>query len=201
MPPDHTTLSLMKTRRTPKLKGVVAPGPTGAQLDELLTIAARVPDHGKLVPWRFVVIHGGAGGPGAKLGEVAAAALVARQPGVDGAKVEEVRTRFGAVPLTVAVVSCVKGDPTEPSRPHPSVPVLDQELSAGAVCMNYIIAAKAMGFGVVWLTEWLARDAAVLAAIGVKGTERVAGFLYTGTAPEGREDRPRPVMGEIVTVL
>jgi len=85
--------------------------------------------------------------------------------------------------------------------PHPKVPVFDQVLSAGAVCMSYIIAAKAMGFGVVWLTEWMAEDAAVRAALDVKEGERIAGFLYTGTAGEGREERPRPVLGEIVTVL
>jgi nitroreductase len=188
-------VDLLKQRRSPKLRSIGEPGPTRAQLEELLAIAARVPDHAKLVPWRFIVVAGGAR---ARLGEVAAEA--ARQGAMDQAKVEEMRTRFSGVPVTVVAVSCVKGDPADPTRAHPSVPAFEQELSCGAACMNYIVAARAMGFGVVWLTEWLATDPAVLGALGVRAGERVAGFLYTGTAP-AREDRPRPALGDVVTWL
>lgn len=188
-------VELLRTRRSPKLRSIGAPGPTRAQMEELLTIASRVPDHAKLVPWRFVVVSGSSA---VRLGEVAAAALAARTPGVDAVKVEEVRTRFAAVPLTLVVVSCIKGDPADPSRAHPSVPAFEQELSCGAACMNYIVAARAMGFGVVWLTEWMAGDDAVRGALGVREGERIAGFLYTGTAP-AREDRPRPALEDVVT--
>lgn len=198
MSASESLLEMLKTRRSPKLKALVAPGPSGAELEELLTIAARVPDHGKLVPWRFVVIAGEAR---ARLGEVAARAFKERNPGADASRAEEARARFSSVPVTVAVVSSVKGDPADPARAHPSIPRFEQELSAGAVCMSYIIAARAMGYGVVWLTEWYAAEPAVLRALGVGENERVAGFLYTGTMAEGREDRLRPEMGRIVTRL
>lgn len=195
---DASTLTLLKTRRSPKLRSLLAPGPSGAELEELLQIAARVPDHGKLVPWRFVIIEGNAR---AKLGEVAAGALRARTPAADPAKIEDSRTKFMAAPVVVVVISSPKGDPADPKRPHPSIPVFEQELSAGAVCINYLVAAKAMGYGAVWLSEWMATDAKVLDAIGVRAGERIAGFLYTGTEPGPREERPRPVMSEIVTRL
>jgi nitroreductase len=194
--PDHVTLTLMKTRRSPKLRALVEPGPTPEQLFELLTIAARVPDHGKLVPWRFIVIEGDARG---KLGEIAARAFAARNPAADGAKVEDARTRFSSIPVTVAVVSSVRGDPADPTRPHPVIPAFEQELSAGAVCMSFIIAAKAMGFGAVWLTEWHAYDEMIRGELGVAMEEQIAGFLYVGTIAELREDRPRPDLGRIVT--
>ncbi len=196
MPPSPSTISLLRTRRSPKLRSLVEPGPSPSELDELLTIAARVPDHGKLVPWRFVIIQGAAR---ARLGDVAANSLRTKNPAVDPVKIEEARTRFSAVPLTVVVVSSIKGDPADPSRPHPTIPRFEQELSAGAVCMNYLVAARAMGFAAVWLTEWYAADAAIQAALAIAPHERIAGFLYTGTEPEPREDRPRPVMNQIVS--
>jgi nitroreductase len=196
MPPSPSTLSLLKTRRSPKLRSLVEPGPSSAELDELLTIAARVPDHGKLVPWRFVIIQGAAR---SRLSEIAASSLRAKNPAADPVKIDEARTRFSGVPLTVVVVSSPRGDPADPSRPHPSIPRFEQELSAGAVCMNYLVAAKAMGFAAVWLTEWYAADAAIQSALAIAPHERIAGFLYTGTEPDPREDRPRPVMSQIVS--
>lgn len=196
MTSSSDTIALLKSRRSPKLRTLTTPGPIGAQLDELLSIAARVPDHGKLVPWRFIIVEGDAR---ARLGGIAETALKTRVPTADAAKLEEARTRFSGVPVTVVVVFTPRGDPADPSRPHPSIPVFEQQLSAGAVCMNYLVAAKAMGFAAVWLTEWYADDAAIRSALGVAAHERIAGFLYTGTEPSPREERPRPVMSEIVT--
>ena len=181
-------LDLLKTRRSPKLRTLAEPGPTGAQLDELLTIAARVPDHGKLTPWRFILVQDGAR---AKLGEVVASELSAKDPAAPAVKVEEVRTRFSSIPLTIVVVSS--------PREHPTIPRFEQELSAGALCMNLIIAAKAMGYGAVWLTDWFAQDGAVREELKVGAHERIAGFVYIGTSSEPREDRPRPVLAEIVS--
>ena len=185
---NDSMLDLLKTRRSPKLRTLAEPGPTGARLDELLTIAARVPDHGKLTPWRFILVRGDAR---AALGESVASALKAKDAAAPEAKVEEVRTRFASVPLTVVVVSSPKE--------HPAIPRFEQELSAGALCMNLIIAAKAMGYGAVWLTDWFAQNEAVRAALKVGAHERIAGFIYIGTCGEPREDRPRPVMAEIVS--
>lgn len=196
MPPTSpSTLTLLRTRRSPKLRSLVEPAPSPSELDELLTLAARVPDHGKLVPWRFIIIEGDAR---ARLGEVAAQALRAKSPATPEVRIEEVRTRFAQIPLTVVVVSSVRPDPADPSRPHPTIPAFEQELSAGAVCMAFIVAANAMGYAAVWLTEWFAYDEAVRAALGVAPHEKIAGFLYVGTPSEPRDDRPRPVMSQIV---
>lgn len=190
MPSDPSTLALLKTRRSAKLRSLIEPGPTPAQLDELLTIAARVPDHGKLVPWRFILIHGAARQP---FSDLAAAAQLAADPATPAVKLEETRTRFAAIPLTVVVVSS--------PREHPNIPKFEQELSAGAVCMNLLVAAKAMGFAATWFTEWYATSPAILAALKTTTAERIAGFIYIGTEPEPREDRPRPTLAQITTTF
>ncbi|HZW06416.1 MAG TPA: nitroreductase, partial [Phycisphaerales bacterium] len=165
------------TRRSPALTGLGGPGPSADQLRTILTIGARVPDHGKLTPWRFVVIEGDAR---QRLGEVIGRAW-AEGPGLAcdaGAKVEGIAhwtARMLGVPCCVVVVSS--------PRPSAKVPRWEQELSAGAVCMNVLLAAKGLGFDAVWLTEWYAYDGSVLAALGVSRGgglaegERVAGFI------------------------
>ncbi|HYD02014.1 MAG TPA: nitroreductase [Phycisphaerales bacterium] len=194
-------IETMLTRRSPALTGLGGPGPTGEQLRTILTIGARVPDHGKLAPWRFVVIEGDARH---KLGQVIGQAW-ADGPGLacDGAaKAEGVAhwsARLLGAPCAVVVVSS--------PRPSAKVPRWEQELSAGAVCMNLLLGAKGLGFGAVWLTEWYAYDTAVLAALGVargaglEEAERVAGFIHIGTELHGRADRERPNLDAIVSRL
>lgn len=182
------TLSLLKTRRSVAPQFLKAPGPDADRLDELLTIAARVPDHGKLAPWRFIVFEGEA--------KERAAAIVGerfavRQPEADADKVAFERDRLRHAPLVVAVVSR--------AAEHPKIPVWEQELSAGAVCMNMLVAARAMGFGACWLTNWFAFDREVLAAFGLAPEERIAGFVHIGTAEAVPADRERPALADIVT--
>jgi nitroreductase len=184
----HPMLDLLTTRRSVKPDKLVAPGPSPEQLSALLTLAARVPDHKKLAPWRFVVFEGDAR---AQMGEVFAKACAAedKEP-PSSVRLDFERRRLLRSPLVVAVVSRVV--------PNPVAPEWEQVLSAGAACFNLCIAANAMGFGTCWITEWVAYSPMVAREMGLGEGERIAGFVYIGTAAEKPADRDRPVMSEIV---
>jgi nitroreductase len=181
------TLDLLKKRRSVPPLFLRDPGPDAAQLTEILTSASRVPDHGKLAPWRFIVIEGEAR---AALGERAAACVKADNPAVDERRLEDEKRRFSS-PVIVAVVSR--------ARPHAKIPEWEQVLSAGAVCMNVIIAAHAQGFAANWLTGWCAYDPRIAETLQVSEGERIAGFIHIGTAAESISDRPRPPLDDVVT--
>ena len=183
-------LHLLRTRRSvaPHLLG--QPGPTPEELEALLTIATRVPDHGRLTPWRFLVIEGEAR---ARIGDVIAAAFLADQPQADITRVEQERNRLARAPMVVAVVSR--------SRPHVKIPEWEQALSAGAVAMTLVIAANAMGFSTSWLTEWYAFDRRILETLGLEPDERIAGFVHIGRALEPPVERARPALADVVTRL
>ena len=184
--PSPSTLDLLLTRRSGSAKAMKAPGPNKKQLADILAAAARVPDHGKLFPWRFIIFEG----DGRKrAGDIIAAA--AKADGERDKQVEEERTRFLRAPLVIGVISA--------AREFHKVPVWEQELSAGAACQNILIAATALGFVGNWLTEWYAFHPAVKERIGLKPGERVAGFIYIGTAGDELEERPRPEMDRIVS--
>lgn len=180
-------LELLKTRRSVPGPGLRSPGPNEAQLGELLTVAARVPDHGKLVPWRFILIAGAAVDA---YGEKLAGFLAEDDP---AASPEQLRNQSAKVraPLIVVVVSH--------AGEHPKIPVWEQELSAGAVCMNLENAANALGFGTQWITGWPAYDGRVATLLGIQRGEKVAGFIQIGTPSFKPEDRPRPDLSQIVT--
>jgi nitroreductase len=182
------TLALLKLRRSVPPQFLSAPGPDSSQLDQLLTIAARVPDHGKLAPWRFIVFEGPSRD---KAGDIVAAAFKARNPQADAEKIAFERGRLTQAPLIVAVVS--------KAATHPKIPIWEQELSAGAVCMNLLVAANAMGFGACWLTNWFAFDSDVVSAFGLGADERIAGFIHIGTAEAAPADRERPALADIVS--
>lgn len=181
-------LHLLATRRSVPLPQLGGPGPDAAELERLLTIAARVPDHGKLVPWRFLVIEGEAR---ARAGELIAKAFLAEEPGADEARVAQERGRLSHAPLVVAVIAR--------PRPHPKIPEWEQVLSAGAVCMNLVVAARAMGFSATWLTQWYAFDRRVLDGLGLAPQERIAGFLHIGRPAQIPADRDRPDLAAIVS--
>lgn len=184
----NDTLDLLGARRSVAPRLLAEPGPTAAELDRLLAIAARVPDHGKLVPWRFIVFAGEAR---ARIGEAITQAFRADEPGADAGRIGIERERLMRAPVAVAVVSR--------ARPHPKIPEWEQVLSAGAVCTTLVIAANAMGFATSWLTEWYSYDRRVLDAMGLDHDERIAGVVHIGRAGERPPDRERPDMGKIVT--
>ena len=184
--PSPTTLDLLLSRRSGTAKAMTEPGPDKKELALILQAAARVPDHGKLFPWRFIVFEG----KGRKrMGDVLAEAQKAA--GEKEKHQDEERERFLRAPVVVGVVSRV----TENIK----IPEWEQVLSAGAVCQNMLIAAHAMGYVANWLTEWCAYDAHVKEGLGLKPGERIAGFVYIGTSDVKLEERPRPNMDEIVT--
>jgi len=181
-------LQLLKTRRSFKPAELLPPGPAAAEIDTLLTIASRVPDHGKLAPWRFIVFEGAAR---RAAGEAIGKAFAAKYPDATPAHIEAERERLTRAPLVIAVVSR--------AAPHAKIPEWEQVLSSGAAAMNLVHAACALGYGASWITEWYAYDRAVLDALGLLPHERIAGFVHIGRPPGVPEDRPRPPLNEIVT--
>src|ERR1700732_145965 len=181
-------IALLRTRRSLKPVELVAPGPSPADLDTLLTIASRVPDHGKLAPWRFIVFEGE---PRLKAGEAIVAAFVAKYPDSKPEQIEFERERLARAPLVIAGVSR--------AAPHVKIPQWEQMLSSGAAAMSLVIAAHALGFGATWITEWYAYDRSVLDALGLAPHEEIAGFVPTGPPTQTPEDRPRPALADIVT--
>ncbi len=174
------TLSLLARRRSTLARVMTAPGPDAEQRAALLRLAARVPDHGKLFPWRFITFEGEAR---ARFGDILEARLRDLEPGAPPERFELERNRFTRAPLVIAVIS----DVTENHK----IPEWEQILSAGAVCQTLLVAASAMGFAAQWLTEWYAYDRITRAALGLASGERVAGFIYIGTACEDPSERPR----------
>jgi len=181
-------IELLKNRRSMKPREMTGPGPSPAELETILTIGARVPDHGKLTPWRFIVFEGDAR---VRAGEVIAGVFAKKNPQATAAEVEVEKTRLTDAPLVIGVVSF--------TRPHPKVPAWEQELSAGASAMNIVNAATALGFGACWLTGWFAFDRDVLDGLGLKPDEKFVGFIHIGNVTKPNEDRPRPALSDIVT--
>ncbi len=186
----NATLDLLTTRRSVPPLLLDGPGPSRAELETLLTIASRVPDHGKLAPWRFIVIEGEAR---ARVGKTIAATFRADNPEAGDERLEQERRRLMHAPVVVAVVSRV--------GPHVKIPEWEQGLSVGAAAMNLVVAANGMGFATSWLTEWHAYDRRVLDALGLAPQERMAGYIHIGRAKEVPSDRPRPALADIVTYL
>jgi nitroreductase len=173
------TLALLARRRSSKLMHLADPPPSDGEIDALIRLAGRVPDHGKLGPWRFVVIGGEARDrAGALLADV-----IRNDEGVDQDRIEFVRGWFKRAPVCILVVSSPKT--------NPKVPEWEQQLSAGAACFSLLIAAHALGYAGCWLTEWPAFDARARAALGLAPEERVAGFVYLGTSTQGAAERVR----------
>jgi nitroreductase len=191
-PPKETpvpdALDLLKTRRSVKPREMSGPGPSPTELETILTIGARVPDHGKLAPWRFIVFEGDAR---VRAGEVIANVFARKNPNATPAEIDVEKRRLTDAPLVIGIVSFTK--------PHPKVPPWEQELSAGASAMNMVTAATALGYGACWLTGWFAFDRDVLDGLGLKADEKLAGFIHIGRPTKASEDRPRPALADIVT--
>ena len=181
-----TPLSLLETRRSGKPRDLVAPGPSDVELERILTIAARTPDHGKLTPWRFVIVD-----PGQRqqLAELLARALPEHDPEANAAHYAKALEFAHQAPVMVVLISA-------PIEGH-KIPVWEQQLSCGAVAMNLLHAANALGFVGGWITGWAAYSERVRAAFCEPG-ERIAGFIFLGTPANPLEERPRPTLSDIV---
>lgn len=188
MPRNESLIDYLKTRRSMPAFQMKEPGPSRAEIEEILTLASRVPDHGKLAPWRFIVLTGDA--RKRVTAELAAIAKADRPDLGDEMKLVE-ETRFLRAPVVIAVVST--------AAPHFKIPEWEQVMSAGAVCLNMVIAANALGYVSNWLTEWMAFDARAHRILGVGPGEKVAGFIHVGSTDFPVVERPRPVLSDIVT--
>ncbi|HVY52475.1 MAG TPA: nitroreductase [Devosia sp.] len=188
MPANAALLDYLKTRRSVGIGFLKDPGPTPEELREILTIGTRVPDHGKLAPWRLVVIEGDARlRAGEKLAEIAKR----NNPNLDAASLENERRQFLPAPVTIGVIFSHK--------PLPKAPEMEQLLSAGNVCFNLMHAAFAMGYAASWVTRWFGFDTAAQQMLGARGGERFVGFVHIGTPSAVIEDRERPDLNEVVT--
>lgn len=179
--PSPEARTFLALRRSTGKAFLTAPGPEGAELVDILRVAARVPDHRRLEPWRFIVFEGDA--------RDAAGNMFARihsERNSDAAKneIETEKQRFLRAPVVIGVIS-------SPDKDH-KTPVWEQELSAGAVCQNLLLAANATGWAGVWLSEWICYDRVVAEKFDLTDDERFAGFIYLGTAEHQPQERLRP---------
>ncbi len=183
-----TVLDLLLSRRSCPARAMTEPGPSKGQLADILRAGARVPDHGKLFPWRFILFEGDGRERFADI-----LVNILSQEGANPSHIDEWRARVTAAPVVIGVVSG--------ARELIKIPVWEQELSAGAVCQNILIASHALGFVGNWLTEWYSYHPSVKQKIGLKPGERMAGFIYIGTPREELQERPRPDMKKMVTLF
>jgi nitroreductase len=181
-------LQFLKTRKSFSSAMLGEPGPSEAQLAEMLSVAVHVPDHGKLAPWRMLVFAGDAR---REAGELLAGVYRAKNPDAPAAKVEDERTRFLHAPVAVVVVSTAVA--------HVKIPEWEQVLSAGNVALSLLFAAHALGYGGHWTTGFMAYDADARRALGLSDAERIVAMIEIGTPKAPPVDRPRPDLAKVVT--
>ncbi|MBD8876592.1 nitroreductase family protein [Roseibium polysiphoniae] len=187
-PRRQEALDFLLTRRSHPCVTMTEPGPGESDLRDILTVAARVPDHGKLAPWRFVIYREAKREIiGRKLLEI----CEAENGPLDEARKEQELSRFSRAPLVIGVIST--------AAIHPKIPVWEQELSAGAVCMNLVSAASAAGYASQWLSEWYCFHETAARYLGCGEDERFAGFIHIGTPTQAPFERPRPDLADICT--
>ena len=179
-------IEFLQARRSTPVKNLIEPGPSLAQIEQLLQVASRVPDHNKLAPWWFVIFDGGRR---EAFGHVLREAYKLEEPDAAPAKLDLEAMRFMRAPLVIAVISRIK---------EGKAPQWEQILSCGAACYNLCMAANALGFGSNWLTEWPTYNPAVRAALGCDERDTIAGFIYIGTQSEKSEERERPALANLV---
>ena len=178
----------MAVRRSIPAFQMREPGPAEAEIEELLRLASRVPDHGKLAPWRFIVYRGA---ERARIGEELLKLRLAVEPNLGDELIQVEKTRFTRAPVVIAVIS--------KAAPHAKIPEWEQLMSAGAVCLNTLFAANAIGYVANWLTEWFAFDERAYPLLGVNAGEKVAGFIHVGSTDFPVTERPRPELSDTVT--
>ena len=177
-----TLLDLLRARHSTPARQLGDPGPDAAQLRELLEAAVCVPDHGKLAPWRLILLQGE---DRVRYGERLAELHARVDPGAAPSQLDKDRARFNAAPLVIAVIARVDEN-------HPKIPAQEQLLSAGCVAYNLLLGAQALGFGAQWLTGWSAYDRDAAALLGLRDHERLIAYVHVGTPREEAPQRARP---------
>ncbi|MEO6968747.1 MAG: nitroreductase [Rhodanobacteraceae bacterium] len=184
----HSALDFLRARHSTPARQLGEPGPDAAQQRDLLEAAIRVPDHGKLVPWRLIVLQGG---DRVRYGERLADLHARFDPSVPESKLAKDRERFDGAPLVIAVIARVEDD-------HPKIPAQEQLLSAGCVAYNLLLGAQALGFGAQWLTGWSCYDRDAAKLLGLADDERAIAYIHIGTPSESTPERARPALDEVV---
>jgi nitroreductase len=185
---DDRALAFLHNRRSVPAAKLVPPGPTPEQLREIVATAIRVPDHGKLTPWRLIAFTDGRG---ARFGEALAELHVRVDPGVPGAKLAKDRDRFARSPLVVAVIARI-------DESHPKIPAQEQLLSAGCVAFNLLLAAQAAGFAAQWLTGWSCYDRGAARLLELADNERAIAYIHVGSCGDDPPERTRPAVDAIL---
>jgi nitroreductase len=178
-------IEFLRSRRSVPSRNIAGPGPGVDEIAEMIKIASRVPDHGKLAPWRFILYT-----PDycRRLGERFLARALELNSSLNEQQQDIERNRFSA-PVVIAVISR--------ASPHPKIPEWEQVLSAGAAAMNLLIAANAFGWDAQWITEWMASDGALAGDLGLDEGERIVGFVHIGTRTQPKTERDRPELDSV----
>lgn len=187
---DIQLRAYLQERHSTPVAQIGGPAPSEAELTEILKAAVRAPDHGKLAPWRLAVYRGDVC---VKLGKAFLELALGDNPDLTDAARQAELARFTRAPLVIGVIST--------AGTHAKIPEWEQVLSAGAVCMNILMASEALGYVANWRTEWIAYDERALAALGVEPGEKVAGFIHVGSSDFPTPDRPRPQLADVVTFI
>lgn len=185
---DIRLAEYLAIRRSVPAFQMCEPGPSREEIEAMLTLAVRVPDHGKLAPWRFIVYRGT---ERARISDALLAMALEKNPDLGGEMQAVEKSRFTRAPVVIAVVSR--------AAPHQKIPEWEQLMSAGAVCLNLMMAANAQGYVSNWLTEWFAYDEDAYPLLGVAAGEKVAGFIHIGSTTFPITERPRPALADVVT--
>ncbi len=183
-----SVLAFLKSRKSASAKAMTGSGPSKAEIDEILEIAVRVPDHGKLAPWRFILIEGAGR---ARIGGGFADIWAKKYPSYSPENLDFQRGLFMRAPVILVVVSTAAA--------HGKIPVWEQQLSSAAVCYNAVLATVALGFDAQWQSDWVAYDEGAKAVMGVHAHETISGIIYMGTSSVDLEDRPRPDVSALLT--
>lgn len=185
---NQNTMSLLLTRRSAKARNLESPGPNEEQLRDILTAGMRVPDHGKLAPWRFIVVQNEAQDA---LSNIFADAYLNEKPEASALELDSIQNFPKQAPVMIAVLSRL--------NTARAIPEWEQRLSAGAACQNMILAAHAMGFKANWLTGWAAFCEDIIKELGGQQDDKIAGFLFIGSSNKGLSERPRPAFDDIIS--
>ena len=185
---DIKLIDYLAARRSVPAFQMCEPSPSTAEIEQILTLAVRVPDHGKLAPWRFVVYRGE---ERARIGEALLEMALQKNPELSEEMIAVERSRFTRAPVVIGVIST--------AGPHVKIPEWEQLMSAGAVCLNLLMAANAHGFVSNWLTEWFAYNEKAYPLLGIRPGEKVAGFIHIGSTTFPVTERPRPALTDVVT--
>ncbi|MBX3570909.1 MAG: nitroreductase [Mesorhizobium sp.] len=186
---NAAVIDFLSSRKSAPIDLMTEPGPSDAEIETMIRIASRVPDHGRLAPWRFILYRGQARH---EIGEMLAALAAKLEGPLPEARLAKERTRFSRAPLVIGVVSVARDDAK-------NIPQWEKFLSGGAAAMNLLLAANALGYGVNWITNWYSDIPEGRAILGLAPEERVIGFVHIGTFRGDIPERPRPDIAGLIS--